>query len=110
FAARVFAFLLGLLEGRRVVLAHRPFGDSHDAKVGAAPAAAADGFGNLFYVVRNLRYEDDVRSASDAGAQRKPAGAMAHDFRHDNAMVAVGGAVKAIDGFRGDPQRGGEAE
>ena len=65
-ATRFFAFLLGLLESRRVVLAHRSLGHGHDAEVGAAPAAAADGFGNLFYVVRNFGNQDDVSPASDA--------------------------------------------
>jgi hypothetical protein len=35
---------------------------------------------------------------------------MAHDLHHDDAVVAMGGAVQTVDGLGGDAQGGVEAE
>ena len=70
-------------------------------------AAAPDGRGNLFHVVGDFRNENDIRPAGNARTQRQPARAMPHDFRHDDAVMAVGGAVQAVNGFGGNVHRGG---
>ena len=66
--------------------------------------------GDLAHVVGNFRNQNHIRAAGDPGAQRQPAGAVAHDLGHDDAVMAVGGAVQPVDGFGGDPERGVEPE
>ncbi len=62
-----------------------------------------------FDIVRNFRNQDHVRAAGNARAQRQPAGAMAHDFRNDDPMMAVRRAVQTVNRLRRDSQRGVEA-
>ena len=47
---------------------------------------------------------------ASAGAQREPTGAMPHDLSHDDAVVAVSGAVQAVNRLGGNVQSGGVAE
>ena len=72
--------------------------------------ALADRLGDVVHVVGNFGDQDHVGAAGDARAQRQPAGAVAHDLDHDDAVVAVRRAVQAVDRLGGDAQRGVEAE
>ena len=74
------------------------------------PAAAADGLDNFINVVGNFGNQNHVRAAGNARAQRQPARAMPHDFRDHDAMMTVRRAVQAVNGFRGNIQRGGETD
>ena len=73
-------------------------------------AAAADGLGDFVNVVGNFRNQNHVRAARDAGAQSQPARPMPHDFSDNDAVMAVGGAVQTVNGFRGNVQRGGKTD
>jgi hypothetical protein len=79
-------------------------------KLVPAPAAAADGFGDFFNVVGNFGNQNHVRAAGDARAQRQPARAMPHDFRDDDAMMAVRRAVQPVNRLGRNVQRGGETK
>ena len=61
-------------------------------------------------VVGDLGDQDDVGAARDAGAERQPAGIVAHDLDHDDAVMAVRGAVQAVDRVGDDPECRVEAE
>ena len=76
----------------------------------AGPAALPDRLGDGLDVVGDLGDQDDVGAAGDAGAERQPAGVVAHDLDHDDAVMAVRGAVQAVDRVGRDPERGVEAE
>jgi hypothetical protein len=93
-----------------VVPAHGALGHGDDAEIGAVPAATLDGLGDFHHVVGNFRNENHIRPARDARAERKPAGAMPHDLRHDDAVMAVRRAVQPVNGVRGDVERGGETK
>ncbi len=93
-----------------VVAAHRAFGHGHDAEIGSVPAAAADGLGDFFHVIGNFRNQNHVRPAGNARAKREPAGAVAHDFGDDDAVMAVRGAVQPVNGFGRNVHRGGVTE
>ena len=58
---------------------------------GDLAGAIADGLGDLLGAVRDFRNENHVGSAGNARAEGKPAGAMAHHFDDDDAVVARGG-------------------
>ena len=79
-------------------------------KLVPTPAAPLDGLGDFFHVVGNFGNQNHVRAARDARAQRQPAGAMAHDLRDDDAMMAVRRAVQPVDRLGRDVERGGKAE
>ena len=89
---------------------HRAFRNGDDAEILAALPAAQNRLGDAVDVVRNLGQQDHVGTAGDARTQCQPAGAVAHDLDYDDAMVAVRGAVQAVDGIGGDAQRGIETE
>ena len=61
-------------------------------------------------VVGDLRNQDDVGAASDAGAEREPAGIVAHNLDNDDAVVAVRRAVQPVDRVGRDTERRIEAE
>ena len=67
--------------------------------------APLDGVDHALDAVGDLGDQDHVRSAGDARRQRQPAGPVAHDLGQDDPVVAVGRAVEAVDGLRGDRQR-----
>ena len=91
-------------------LGKRAFRDGDDAERLALAFAFLDGVRHGFHVVGNFRDQDHVGAASDARAQCQPAGAVAHDLDHDDAVMAVRGAVQAVDGVGGDAERGIETE
>ena len=72
--------------------------------------AAVDEPADLVDVERQLRDEDDVGAAGQAGVQRDPPRAAPHDLDHEVAVVALGGGVQAVDRLRGDVERRVEPE
>ena len=83
-------------------------GDHREGRALAQPGL--DGLGDALDRVGDLRQQDDVGAPGDAGAQRQPAGAVAHDLGEDDPVVAVRGGVQPVDGLGGDLHRGREAE
>ena len=53
--------------------------------------------GHGLEVVRDLGDQDDVRPARQPGAERQPAGVVAHDLDDDDPVVAVGRGVQPVD-------------
>src|SRR5690606_1409210 len=45
--------------------------------------------------------QDHICAAGDARAERQPAGIVPHHLDNNDPVVAVGGAVQAVDGFGG---------
>ncbi len=81
--------------------------------VGQAPSAAttmvwkpsraialAHGGRDLLVVEGDLRDEDDVRAAGEAGMQGDPTGVAAHDLHDDGASVALRRGLQAVHGVR----------
>ena len=97
--------LAGGLQLAADALRHGAFGNGDDAEAFAAAAARPDGLGDRLDIKGNFRDQDDIRAASQTRAQRQPAGVVAHDLADDDAVVAVGGGMQAVDGFAGDIQR-----
>ena len=64
--------------------------------------ALADALGDLLEVERDLRDQDDVGAAGDAGVERNPAGVAAHHLDHHDAVVRLGGRVQPVDGVGGE--------
>ena len=64
----------------------------------------------MIQIERNLRNQNDVRAAGDAGVQRNPSGVAAHHFDHHDAMVRFGRGVQPIDGVGREVHRGVEPE
>ncbi len=95
---------LGFLNG------HRAFGDSDDGEGLAVLGALGERIAHLVQIVRDLRQEDDVCAACNAGIQRQPAGLVAHDLDDHDAAVAGGGGMNAVDDVGGDVNCGMEAE
>src|SRR5262252_1486160 len=106
FAFAPLQLFLGRTKCSRVLLAHCAFSNRNDAEVRALFAAAPNSLGNDSHVVGNFRYQDNVRPAGDSRAQSEPTGPVAHDFGHNNTVVAMSSAVQAIDGFRRNSKRG----
>ena len=102
--------VLGLVQRLGLLPGHGAFGDRDDAEAAAGAAALADRLGHRLAVVGDLGDQDDVGAAGDAGAERQPARVVAHHLDHDDAMVAVGGAVQPVDRVGRDAERGVEAE
>ena len=65
---------------------------------------------DLLGIVRNLRHQDHVGAAGDAGLQRDPPGVAAHHFDDHDALVRFRRRVQAIDRVRRKRHRGVEAE
>ena len=98
--------------GHLTVAVHRlgAFGH-HDDGVGVAFDVARHHLGrHLVDVERDLGQQHRVRVAGDAGVQRDPAGVAAHHLHHHHALVALGGAVQAVQAFGGEGHGGVEAE
>ena len=94
----------------RIVYRKRSLGAGHNAEVLAVILAPPHGLGHGVDVVGNLGDEDHVGPAGQPGAQAQPAGIVAHDFHHDDAVVAVGCGMQPVDGAGGHGQRGIEAK
>ena len=63
----------------------------------APPIALAETLGDDGDVERNLRDQDRIGSAGDAGVQRDPPGVAAHHFHDHDAPVRFGRRMQAID-------------
>ena len=61
-------------------------------------------------VERNLRNQNRVGAAGDAGVQRDPAGVAPHHFGHHDPAVRLGRRVQPVDGIGGEGHRRVEAE
>ena len=75
-----------------------------------APPALDDGVADLLDVVGDLRDEDHVGAAGDAGFQRDPAGVAPHHLQDHDPVVALGGGVQLVQCVGGGLHRGVEAE
>ena len=64
-----------------------------------------DGISHQLNIVRDLGDKDNIGTAGKAGAKSQPAGLMAHDLDDNNAMMAVGSGMQAVDGLGGNGQR-----
>ncbi len=101
-----------LLLHHRVGAALRPRALRHDDHgEGAAPRVALlDLLGDAGEVVGDLRDEDHVGGAGDAGVERDPAGVAPHHLDHHHAPVRGRGRVQPVDALGGEGHRGVEAE
>ena len=96
--------------------AHRPFfgygalGGADDREVATARVSAADAVAYLLDIERHFGNEDHVRSPGDSGVEGDPAGVAAHDLDDEDAVMALGRRVQAIDRLGGNLQRRVEAE
>ena len=98
------ALHLGLLGGEGTL------GHGQNREVLARLGAVLDSSGDLLDVVGQLRQQDDVRAARNAGVQRQPAGFVAHDLNAHDAAVAARGGVDAVNDLGGDVHSSVEAE
>ena len=98
------ALHLGLLGGEGTL------GHGQNREVLARLGAVLDSSGDLLDVVGQLRQQDDVRAAGNAGVQRQPAGFVAHDLNAHDAAVAARGGVDAVNDLGGDVHSSVEAE
>ena len=96
----------------RVAAANRPraLGDDDDAELGAECVALADGIGDAFEIERNLRNQDRVCPAGDAGVQGDPSGVASHHFDDDDALVGFGSRVQPVDRIGCELHGGVESE
>ena len=85
-------------------------GHGEDGEVRALLRTALHGLAHAVDIVGQLRQQDDVRAAGNAGIQGKPAGLVAHDLDAHHAAVAAGGGVDAVDDVSGDVYSGMETE
>ena len=85
-------------------------GHGKDGEVRALLGTALHGFAYAVDVVGQLRQQNDVCTAGNAGVQGKPAGLVAHDLNAHHAAVAAGGGVDAVDDVCGNIHSGVEAE
>ena len=102
-----FKFLLGelgLLLGDGA-LRHRQDGEGL-----ALHLALFQHLADLVHIVGQLRNQDDVRTARDAGIQSQPADLVAHHLDNKDASVGGGGSVDAVDDVGGDVDRALEAK
>ena len=86
------------------------FGDDDDAELRAERLALANRGRDLFGIVGNLRQQDHVGAAGDAGLQRDPAGVAAHHFDDHDALVRFRRRVQPIDRIGRKRHRGIETE
>ena len=91
-------------------LRERAFGDDDDAELGAPAVALAQPLRDDVEVERNLRNQDRVGAAGDAGVQRDPARVAAHHLDDHDALVRFGGRVQPIDRVGREGDRRVEAE
>ena len=98
------ALHLGLLGGEGTL------GHGQNREVLARLGAVLDSSGDLLDVVGQLRQQDDVSAARNAGVQRQPAGFVAHDLNAHDAAVAARGGVDAVNDLGGDVHGSVEAE
>src|SRR5690606_28962468 len=78
------------------------FRNGNDAESPAIPHALANRGSNFIHAIRNLWNQDHVCAARDTRPKRQPSSVMSHYFYHDNAVVAVRGAMQPINGFGGN--------
>ena len=97
-------------EGARVLRGAGALGHGDDAERGPVADTALDRGGDGLDVVGDLGDENHVGAAGHAGAEREPAGLVAHDLGHDDAVVAVRGGMEPVDCLGRDVQRGVEAD
>ena len=84
--------------------------DHDDGELAAPVVAAAQVVADLLDVEGPLGHEDRVGAAGQPAVGGDPAGVTAHHLDDDDAVVRLGRRVQAVDGVRGDLDRGLEAE
>ena len=89
---------------------HRALGHHHDREVAPTRVATTQRPAHLADVERALGDQDHVGPSRHSGVQGDPARAATHHLGDQDAMVALGGGVQAVDRLGGDLQRGVEAE
>ena len=103
----LFIFFLGELG---VFLGDRTLCNRKNGEAAAALITNLDRLDDLVDIIRDLRKEDDVRTACDTGVQRKPANLMAHDFNDEDAAVGGSCGVNVIDALGRNVQSAVETE
>src|SRR5208283_441967 len=98
-------FTMGIMGGKL-----HAFGDDDDAEMLAAEFTGANGVANGLKFEGDFGNEDDVGAAGNPCMKRDPTGVAAHEFNKHDAMVAFGGGVETINGFRGDDESGVKTE
>ncbi len=101
---------LPLLEVVGLFAGEGAFGDGDDAEGAAGLATLDDGLSHALEVVADLGDENHVGTAGQPGSQCQPSGVVAHDLDNDDAVVAMGSRVQAIDRLGCDRQGGVVAE
>lgn len=86
------------------------FGDGEDGEPLSVGAAVEEAFRDGIKLVGNFGDEDDIGATGDSGTEAKPTGVVPHDFANDEAMVAGGGGMEAVDGLGGNGHGGVETE
>ncbi len=100
----------GLQDDALAVPGLGPLGHHHQG-VHASPAVPLpDLGGHLVQVEGDLGDEDGVGAPGDARVQGDPAGVAAHHLHHHHPLVALGGAVQAVQALGGERHGGVEAE
>jgi len=85
-------------------------GRYHNAERFAFAAAFQNVVYNHFIIVRDFRHQYNIAPARNGGTQGNPPRIAAHGFHNHYPVVALGGGVQAVNGFRGNGQGGVKAE
>ena len=97
FVLCIFFALLGGGQHFGILPRHGPFGDSHYTKALSGAASPLYGLGHLLYIVGDFGDQNYICPTGNTGAKGQPAGVVAHNFNHNNPVMAVGGGVKPIN-------------
>ena len=86
------------------------FGDDDEDAAMALRIELRHVVGDILELERNLRKQNDVRTATDRAIQGDPASVTAHDFHDHDALMAVGSGVKTVQGIHHRSNGGVETE
>ena len=103
-------FLQILLAHLRPLLGNRALGHRQDRKALLILVPLLDGAADALDIIRNLRDQNDIRSARDSCVKRKLPYLMSHNFNDKYTSVGRRRGMNAVDALGRDIHRALEAE
>src|SRR5437879_2647042 len=86
------------------------FGNDDNGRGAAAISARVYGGSDLVVIERDLRDQNNVRTARDAAMQRNPSRVAPHHFEHHDALVTRGCRMQTIERIHDRGDRGIKTE
>ena len=83
-----------------IFLGNRTLSHSDNGKTAALFVPVFDLLDHLIDIIRDLREQDDVRTACHSGIQSQPSHLMPHDFHDEYSAVGSCCGMDAVDGIR----------